>query len=324
MADHTAIEWTDATWSPWEGCTKVSTAASGGGGCDNCYAEAMNRWLHKGNNWGPGASRRAYSEAHWQKPIRWDAKAQAAGKRMRVFPSVCDPFDNEVDPAWRARFFALIYCTPHLDWLLLTKRIGNAAKMLEAPGMQKVTPGNVSLGITAVNQTELDRDAPKLLRIQARVHFLSYEPALGPIEAARWLGPQCFGGSVPGPGGVGGVTCPRCGGASGHCPGISWVIAGGESGPRARPAHPDWFRSLRDQCAASGVPFLFKQWGEWLPAEFPSDEECFADDGSERQLEGRIRRVRVDGHVDMARIGKKAAGRQLDGRTHDDYPKAIP
>ena len=101
---------------------------------------------------------------------------------------------------------------------------------------------------------------------------------------------------------------------------IDWVICGGESGPHARPMDPDWARRLRDQCAAAGVPFLFKQWGEWLPAELPSDDECYADDGSDRALEGRIRVQRIDGYQDMARIGKKAAGRLLDGRTHDEFP----
>ena len=120
MSAKSAIEWTDSTWSPSEGCTKVSP------GCDHCYAEGMNRWLRKGENWGPRAPRREYRDAHWDKPLRWNAKAEAEGVRRRVFPSVCDPFDNEVDPQLRAQFFTLIAGTPHLTWLLLTKRIGNA------------------------------------------------------------------------------------------------------------------------------------------------------------------------------------------------------
>jgi protein gp37 len=219
MAETSTIEWTDATWSPWEGCTKVSTAAAGGGGCDNCYAEAMNRWLRKGANWGPGAPRLEYSDEHWAKPLKWNAKAQAAGKRMRVFPSVCDPFDNEIDPARRARFFALIRATPHLDWLLLTKRIGNAKSMLPADWGDGYP--NVWLGATIVNREELLRDGPKLASIPARVKFWSAEPLLGDL------------GAVPA------ELMP------------DWVIAGGESGPKARPAHPDWFRGLRDQCAAA-------------------------------------------------------------------------
>jgi protein gp37 len=300
MAENSTIEWTDATWSPWEGCTKV------GPGCDHCYAESINNWLRKGENWGPGAPRREYSDAHWQKPLKWNAAAAANGERMRVFPSVCDPFDNEVSNTLRSKFLGLMWRTPWLDWLLLTKRIGNVAPLMmecTEPSQQWGLPPNAWLGITAVDQTELDRDAPKLLRIPAKAHFLSYEPALGPVDTSRWLGPQCDNGSVPGPGGAGGVPCPRCGGASGHCLGLSWVIAGGESGRGARPAHPDWFRALRDQCAEAGVPFLFKQWGEWLP---PLHDTHATNEFSKGMA--------------PIRVGKKLAGRLLDGVEHNGVP----
>jgi len=160
-------------------------------------------------------------------------------------------------------------------------------------------------------------------------------PALGPIDLTAWLRPHCDAGSRPHPDG-GGTTCPRCGGAGG-CAGLSWVIAGGESGPNARPAHPDWFRSLRDQCAAAGVPFLFKQWGEWLPwSQFtgaaiddPPEQTRFATreffDGQWDDV-GRPGYWEVmDGEVDdeqcVGRVGKKAAGRLLDGVTHDAFPE---
>jgi protein gp37 len=286
VAETSTIEWTHATWSPWEGCTKVSP------GCDHCYAEGMNRWLRKGENWGPGAPRRGYSDAHWEKPLRWNDKAKAEGRSLRVFPSVCDPFDNEVDPAWRARFFALIAGTPHLTWLLLTKRIGNVAAMIEAPGMQKCgLPPNVWLGATIVNREEMLRDGPKLKAVCARVTFWSVEPMLGALgQIPRDLLP-------------------------------SWVICGGESGHGARPMHPMWARDIRDQCWAAGIPFLFKQWGEWLPVELPSSEECYAEDGSDRALEGHIRVQRIRHRQDMAHVGKKTAGRLLDGVTHDGFPE---
>lgn len=277
MSEKTAIEWTDATWSPWEGCTKV------GPGCDHCYAEGMNRWLHKGENWGPGAPRRIYSEGHWAKPFKWQRDAPKFhamhNRDRRVFPSVCDPFDNEAPGLQRERLFATVRATPALTWLLLTKRIGNAKGMLPADWGDGYS--NVWLGATVVNQEEADRDIPKLLAVPARVRFLSVEPMLGPVDLTRTRG---------------GFT------------NLHWVIAGGESGPGARPASPDWFRSLRDQCAAAAVPFLFKQWGEWLP------------------MLGQVQGVPVsrkitspDGWV-MGWAGKKAAGRLLDGRTHDGFP----
>ena len=237
MAENSKIEWTDHTWSPWEGCTKVSP------GCDHCYAEGMNRWLRKGENWGPGAPRREYSEEHWDKPVRWNKAAKKAGKRPRVFPSVCDPFDSAVPPELRARFFDLIDRTSNLDWLLLTKRIGNAAKMLpwmpdggknSLMASSALWP-NVWLGATVVNQEEADRDIPKLLATPAAVRFLSMEPLLGPVEFSN-VGKRADAVSQLGKKALSG---------------IDWIIVGGESGHGARPMHPDWARGLRDQCAAA-------------------------------------------------------------------------
>lgn len=296
MAENSSIEWTDHTWSPWEGCTKVSP------GCDHCYAESMNRWLRKGANWGPGAPRRTYSDAHWDKPRRWNDAACKAGTHPKVFPSVCDPFDNAAPEGERERFFDLIEATPHLTWLLLTKRIGNVKDMLPWRWAGAL-PRNVWLGATIVNQEEADRDIPKLLATPARLHFLSIEPMLGPISLRRFMG-QGFG------------------------PAPMWVIVGGESGPGARPMHPDWARSLRDQCEAVGVPFLFKQHGEWLATAFCTDEQAdqphrglayVARDG---QWHDGSRGVDFfGGEQETARVGKKAAGRLLDGVTHDGFPE---
>lgn len=247
MAETTAISWCDSTWSPWEGCTKVSL------GCDHCYAASMNDWLRKGENWGPGAPRREYSAEHWAKPLKWNARAAKDGTRPRVFPSVCDPFDNEVGKGRRQDFFRLIRATPNLTWLLLTKRIGNAERMIEEaicdmeiaddPTYVPWPWPNIWLGATVVNQEEADRDIDKLLEVPARVRFLSIEPMLAPINLNAWLlaehGRRLIGAQ----------------------PGIGWVIVGGESGRGARPMHPNWARLLRNQCAAAGVPFFFKQWG---------------------------------------------------------------
>jgi protein gp37 len=313
MAETTAIEWTDATWSPWEGCQKV------GPGCDHCYAEGMNRWLRKGVNWGPGAPRRTYSDEHWAKPLRWNASAQALievlgpGERKKVFPSVCDPFDNAAPPGERERFGRLILATPHLTWLLLTKRIGNASAML-AGMFPEGQPDNVWLGATVVNQEEADRDIPKLLAVPARVRFLSIEPMLGPIYLRSLpMGPltaQSIGLS-PRSGDHFDPLHPRL--PRGR---IDWVIAGGESGPGARPMHPGWARSLREQCAAAGVPFLFKQWGEWSPG--------YAEHGNDLGYEAIVAARQhewPEGHCSF-HVGKKTAGRHLDGRTHDEFPRS--
>jgi protein gp37 len=284
MAEHTEIAWADSTFNPWIGCTKV------GPGCDHCYAEArMDKRLHH-VQWGLGQPRSRTQT--WGQPVKWNREHEhffkKHGRRQRVFcASLADVFDNEVAPIWRADLFQLIDATPHLDWLLLTKRIGNVSKMLTEILRPGTMPKNVWLGATVVNQEEADRDIPKLLATPARVRFLSMEPLLGPVDLQRAFRPVCDHGSVPGPGGVGGVTCPACEGF-GCRRGVDWVIVGGESGPHARRLNGDHARSLRDQCAAAGVPFLFKQWG----------------DIDERGI----------------RMGKKASGRVLDGVVHDGFP----
>ena len=198
MAENTKIEWTDHTFNPWEGCQKV------GPGCDNCYAETRNARFAGGQaiNWGPGAPRRRTTAANWRKPLAWNANHEAFfaehGRRQRVFcASLADVFDNAVDPQWRVDLFELIMKTPHLDWLLLTKRIGNAYDMIhaalwdlaDAASTQHNTtltlPTNVWLGATVVNQEEADRDIPKLLAVPAKVRFLSMEPLLGPVDLER-------------------------------------------------------------------------------------------------------------------------------------------
>jgi protein gp37 len=307
MSENSKIEWTDHTFNPWEGCQKV------GPGCDHCYAETRNARFGGGQavNWGPGAPRRRTSASNWTLPLRWNAQADAFaaqhGRRQRVFcASLADVFDNAVDPAWRADLFALIAATPNLDWLLLTKRIGNARSMSQmAMGaigcMHKPLPANVWLGATVVTQAEAVRDIPKLLAVPARVRFLSMEPLLGPVSL-RWS--AAFPESAP-------YTAQKPGGTTNHFDGlrqIDWVIVGGESGPGARPMSPDWARRIRDQCAAAGVPFLFKQWGEWIPML-----------GQAEGVPVREKVTTPDGWV-MGHAGKKAAGRLLDGQQHDGVP----
>ncbi len=319
MAETTKIEWCDATFNPWIGCTRISPA------CDACYAAVSTPARAMRIEWGPSKLRHRTSDAAWKEPLRWERQhgkffAQH-GRRRRVFcASLADVFDNEVDPTWRTDLWSLIRRTPHLDWLLLTKRIGNVKEMLpisEAhyrPWNEGWPWPNVWLGATIANQAEADRDIPKLLATPARVRFLSCEPLLGPID----LQYACFNGAD----------------SLNRLAGIGWVIAGGESGSKARPSHPDWFRSIRDQCAAAGVAFHFKQHGEWMPeSHLPRD--TYHDPNHGRQRPGDpLRKLVTTAIIDSAgaeifegkgermfRVGKKAAGRTLDGAVHDAFPE---
>lgn len=336
MSVNSKIEWCDRTWSPWEGCQKV------GPGCDHCYAEAMNHWLRRGENWGPGASRRTYGPDHWEKPLRWNARAHVMGLQLKVFPSVCDPFDNAAPAGARAAFGRLILATPSLIWLLLTKRIGNAEAMLGEmfPGG---APGNVWLGATVVNQHEADRDIPKLLAIPVSLRFLSLEPLLGPVdlESVTWPGLEAHRVDVlrggywnQAPYVVGAPAAalgtPK-GGFTNHSDfpsTIDWVITGGESGRGARIAHPAWIRALRDQCAAADVPFLFKQWGQWRPGMGATNHQLdAARTGGWVSLEGAFHdgndaSAFRQGDEQMISVGKKLAGRTLDDVIHDGFPAA--
>ncbi|WP_241301099.1 phage Gp37/Gp68 family protein [Burkholderia cenocepacia] len=322
MSENSKIEWTDHTFNPFIGCTKVSP------GCDHCYAEhLMDTRLHK-VVWGAHGGRVRTSAVTWREPIRWNERHAeffaAHGRRQRVFcASLADVFDNAVHPMWRADLFELIKRTPNLDWLLLTKRIGNAQEMIQASveclmDADRDWPWpNVWLGATIVNQAEADRDIPKLLAVPARVRFLSMEPLLGPVDLT----------SIP----WGGLRVSSLQGWSSPEHGLHWVIVGGESGPGARPMHPDWARDLRDQCAAAGVPFLFKQWGEWAPGENcggpPTRTERVADwFGDEWSFStmtpGEHDGLSYDDEPTVYRVGKKTAGRHLDGRTYDEFPEA--
>lgn len=323
MSENSKIEWTDHTFNPWEGCQKV------GPGCDHCYAETRNARFSGGQavNWGPGAPRRRTSEANWRKPLAWNAAHfeffAKHRRRQRVFcASLADVFDNEVDPKWRRDLFDIIELTPNLDWLLLTKRIGNVVRML--PSHDWAARGNVWLGATIVNQEEADRDIPKLLAVPARVRFLSMEPLLGPVDLSAvkfTASPGYFGDALQW------HHQPYC---SRHerYPAVDWVIVGGESGPGARPMHPDWARSLRDQCKAAGVPFLFKQWGEFAsgPAANLGDEAFdAAKSGGWVEMNGSYSGGEAANPVGqdarhVFRVGKKIAGRLLDGRTWDQFP----
>jgi protein gp37 len=285
MVENTKIEWAKHTFNPWIGCQKV------GPGCDNCYAEIANGGAHTAK-WGPKAERVRTKDGNWMKPITWNNKAAAAGERHTVFcSSLADVFDNHtsVDPAWRMDLAALILKTPHLDWLLLTKRVGLAERMLTEmfPGG---VPSNIWLGATIVNQEEADRDIPKLMAAKKAlglpVAYLSMEPLLGP------------------------VTLPDA---------PDWVIVGGETGALARPMHIEWVRGLRDQCAALDVPFLFKQWGNWFPYG-EIDGNGLINSRTRGEKHGLWHEWAIAEMGFSVFIDKTEAGRFLDGNTHDGLP----
>jgi protein gp37 len=218
MGEDSSISWTEHTFNPWVGCTKISPA------CDHCYAERDNKRYRYVPGWGAGVPRHR-TTASWENPPRWNRRAALTGVRPRVFcASLADIFDNEVDPSWRVDLWSLIRATPNIHWMLLTKRIGNAEKMLPPDWPYP----HVGLMATLENQEVFDRDWPKLARIPAAWRGISIEPMLSPI---------LIGAARP-----------------------DWVIVGGESGPGHRELPVAWAQSVRDQCAALQIPFHFKQW----------------------------------------------------------------
>lgn len=288
MGETTEIAWTDHTFNPWVGCSRVSP------GCQNCYAEALDKRWSRGEHWGKAAPRRVTSDANWRKPLKWNRDAEAAGRPALVFcASMADVFEDRPDlVAPRARLFDLIDQTPNLIWLLLTKRPENAARLVA------YWHDNVWVGTTAEDQARLNERLPYLLGIPAAVRFLSCEPLLEHVAIGqRFL--ECWHDSATGvdqaPDGPdklwrcdscawvyrevddpeGTITTERM-----HHPEsrrrvrhetvspprlVDWVIAGGESGPGHRPMDGDHARALRDECRRAGVPFFFKQWGGATP-----------------------------------------------------------
>ncbi len=290
--------------------------------------------------------------------FRPDVWAALPAWRPRVFcASLADWLDDEVPIEWLVRLMALIVATPNLDWLLLTKRIENLRPRMErvlnaiprtnitlaeasarALAEAWLTTGgsiihNIWLGTSVENQDCADKRIPVLLSIPAKVRFLSCEPLLGPVDLRKSGGPgtayksaNAFDGNALFIGEIGGIDF-----AWSKREMLHWVICGGESGPDARPMHPDWARSLRDQCKAVGVPFLFKQWGEWMPAR---EEETVSLHSGYCHPEGRgakwpsppglgeygPRELEARGFAFVARVGKAKAGRLLDGREWNEFP----
>lgn len=228
MSEKTGIEWTDHTFNPWWGCVKVSPA------CDHCYAESLSK-RYGYAVWGKDAPRRWFGAEHWREPVKWNRAAERDGIRRRVFcASMADVFElgsSDLDTQ-RANLWALVDSTPMLDWLLLTKRPGNIARMVPSDWLKRPR-ANVWYGVTVESPDYLWR-VYQVADVPAVVRFVSYEPALADVEWPFYRG-------------------------------IHWLIAGGESGASCRQPDPQWFVSARDQCLRAGVAFFFKQWGGLRP-----------------------------------------------------------
>ena len=315
MTQQTKIEWTDFTVNFWEGCQKV------GPGCDHCYAEARDTRFTGGKHWGPGVPRRKVKGgiAKLRKINRQaDKFHEEHGHWPRVFcSSLSDIFDNAVDREWRTEAFKELTAAINTRPQLLTKRVGNVFQMIP-PAWAMKWPAHVGLMITVVNQDEADRDIPKLLDLKARLGIpwvgLSMEPLLGPVDLSdRCNGHYCesyLSGNRWHDGPITSLDRSR--------PGIDWVIVGGESGHNARPTHPDWIRSLRDQCEAARTPFLFKQWGEWLL--FGEVDASGAVNLTSKGKKPGLWHEWGGAAVSSVRVGKARAGRLLDGREWNGVP----
>lgn len=241
MGEASKIEWTDATVNFWWGCTKV------GPGCDHCYAETFDKRVG-GAHWGTATPRRQIASA--QDTI---VKLNRKGGQRVFIQSMSDLFDNEVPGAWFDQAWAHIHNATNCSIQIVTKRISRVERAVAESG-PPVWPAHAGLMITVVNQAEADRDIPRLLALKAKLGIpwvgLSMEPLLGPVDLTEWLHDS---------------TCKywpgTCICSDAPTDRLDWVIVGGESGPRARPMHPDWARSIRDQCKDAGVPFFMKQMG---------------------------------------------------------------
>ncbi|MFF7476608.1 DUF5131 family protein [Streptomyces sp. NPDC008092] len=355
MATDTSIEWADKTWSPIIGCDRVSP------GCDSCYAISTAR-IRESNPHPSIATAFAGTTQHTDHGVDWSGQVNLLNHRLteplrwktgrKVFVnSLSDLFHKNVPDEFIAKVFAVMALTPQHSYQVLTKRHARMRSLVGNPEFEKQVDyellhfppfadpkltrrswplpkagwplPNVWLGVSVENQQWADLRIPALLNTPAAVRFLSCEPLVGPVTLAdHWIGSDPYRRDEPS---------------------ISWVIAGGESGPKARPMHPDWARTLRNQCAAASIPFLFKQWGTW-GVDAPLDDQgrllntprghgiTVANDGTVYQpgdlsypdgpryveaIRGGHDRAHLTG---MYRLGKKSAGRELDGRTHDAFP----
>ena len=359
MAEHTKIEWTDATWNPITGCSVVSP------GCTNCYAMRLagTRMNHHPSRAGLTIQSKAgpvwtgdvrLNEEWLTQPLRWSRP------RMIFVCAHGDLFHESVPDEWIDRVFAVMALAPQHTFQVLTKRaqrmrvyfaartegdpwaeaadaIGNLLGTTHHPAAlepKDMPLQNVWLGVSVEDQRRADERIPELLETPAALRWLSAEPLLGPIDlekidVAAWMRTYRSGSDIGqhpyDPDMRWPLLAPFEHMQSGwSSPGLDWVVVGGESGPGARPMHPDWPRAIRDQCERAGVPFFFKQWGEWAVDRLRPGSDLGGDMRADRvrhvcrdrENDGYFR----EGDRHMRRVGKARAGRKLDGEIHDAQP----
>ncbi len=334
----TKIAWAEAVWNPTIGCTRVSE------GCRNCYAERMAarlEMMHKPEYGGLLTSAGRWNgevkllDERLGQPLRWK-------KPRRIFvDSMSDLFHEAVPFEFIDKVFGVMGRSQQHRFMILTKRPHRMLEYFQTTGLYRRILGwafnidgsmalsnaqigngisnpvsfpweNVWLGISAEDQKTWDQRYPILLRIPAALRFASLEPLLNRIDMGLGECPVCGGcGETAGHYSMedGMDTCDACGGSGRTTDTVDWVICGGESGPEARATHPEWVRSIRDQCQDAGVPFFFKQWGEWFPKQEPQPLSSMAARG----------KVPIEGNISV-RLGKRQAGNLLDGQKWEEYP----
>lgn len=363
---HSAIEWTDRTWNPVRGCTRVDE------GCRNCYAERVAfRFSGPGQPY-EGLAEKRNGRTAWtgklrlvedalREPLRWKKPKDHPGP-LRIFVnSMSDLFHEDVPDSFIDQVLAVIALCPQHSFQVLTKRPERARAYFTAPmvgaridraawvltglgGCWFNAPKNLWLGTSVSDQASADKRIPELLATPAAVRFVSYEPALGPVDFTRlditdvineklreiWKRDPLPGVELGGPvtraawvNALTGVADSNWKVPTTRFPTLNWIICGGESGPGARPMHPDWARAVRDQCAAAGVAFFFKQWGEWVPGECVPDDRRYP---TQQWWDGKWDACSDDWATEkdygpiLYRVGKSRAGRLLDGREHNGMP----
>lgn len=319
----TTIEWTQRpgtvgeTWNPTTGCNKVDR------GCKNCYAETMHRRLQA---MGQAKYAKDFLEGAVVQPDTLDIPMRWTKPRTVFVNSMSDLFHEEVPFDFITQVMQVIQLTPQHTYLVLTKRPEVALRFwyhMEVANKIWQPPPNLWMGTSAHDQGSADKRVSELLGLKGCLHFLSYEPAIGPLDLNR-LHPKAaptYRTSLDALRGI--YSLQKWKGKEWHhlmssqYEKLDWVIMGGESGPKADPMHPAWARAMRDQCKEAGVPFFFKQWGLWQPITYRQG------DAQEVYIKfelGKNERLLDQPLQNMVRVGKGAAGHELDGETWQQFP----